>query len=135
MFLTDLADIARRTGVTVVEEPGWRTRGHGGMTDVQGVVCHHTAGWNDLHVIVDGRPGLDGPLSQFWLSRTGVIHVVAAGRCWQNAPSTSPFHENHNSIGIEAENDGSAPWPACSSPRTSGCARLSARRTGCLQGG
>ena len=51
------------------------------------------------------------PLSQFWLSRTGVIHVVAAGRCWQNAPSTSPFHENHNSIGIEAENDGSAPWP------------------------
>ncbi|GAB1823589.1 peptidoglycan recognition protein family protein [Herbidospora sp. RD11066] len=111
-WLTQLADVARRTGFEVVEEPGWRTRGHGEMFPIQGVVCHHTAGWNDLHVVRDGRPSLDGPLSQFWLSRHAVIHVVAAGKSWQNAPSTSRHHQNSNSIGIEAENDGRTPWPA-----------------------
>lgn len=110
-YLTDLADVARRTGFPVVEVAGWRERGHGAMSDVQGVVCHHTAGWGDLHVVRDGRPGLDGPLSQFWLRRDGAIHLVAAGRCWHNAPSTSAHHTNSVSIGIEAENDGRAPWP------------------------
>src|SRR5690606_368556 len=28
-YLTELAAIARRTGYPVVEQPGWRTRGHG----------------------------------------------------------------------------------------------------------
>lgn len=111
-YLTQLADVARRTGYPVVEVSGWRTRGHGEQPSVQGVVCHHTAGWNDRHVVVEGRPGLDGPLSHFWLSKTGEIHVVAAGRCWHNAPSTSPHHTNSTSIGIEAENDGRTPWPA-----------------------
>jgi hypothetical protein len=39
------------------------------------------------------------------------VFVVAAGRCWHNAPSTSVNHSNSNAIGIEAENDGRAPWP------------------------
>jgi hypothetical protein len=79
---------------------------------VDGVVCHHTAGWNDMHVVRDGRPGLDGPLSQIWLRRDGRIFIVAAGRCWHNAPSLSLGHTNSRSIGIEAENDGRTPWPA-----------------------
>lgn len=111
-WLTQLADVARRTGHPVVECPGWRTRGHGPQPAVEGIVCHHTAGWNDLHVVRDGRPGLAGPLSQIWLRRDGTIFVVAAGRCWQNAPSTSALHDNSSAIGIEAENDGRAPWPA-----------------------
>jgi hypothetical protein len=111
-YLLNLADIARRTGFPVVEVPGWRERGHGPMSAVQGVVCHHTAGWNDLHVVRDGRPGLDGPLSQFWLRKDGAIFVVASGRCWHNAPSVSANHTNSVSLGIEAENDGRAPWPS-----------------------
>ena len=111
-WLTNLAAIARRTGYPVVEVPGWTKRGHGEQPSVQGIVCHHTAGWNDRHVVVNGRPGLDGPLSHFWLAKDGTIHVVAAGRCWHNAPSTSKYHTNSNSIGIEAENDGRTPWPA-----------------------
>lgn len=111
-WLTQLAAVARRTGHPVVEVPGWKTRGHGPQPDVDGVVCHHTAGWNDMHIVRDGRPGLDGPLSQFWLRKDGTIFVVAAGRCWHNAPSTSLGHTNSRSIGIEAENDGRAPWPA-----------------------
>ncbi len=110
-YLTNLVEVAKRTGYPVVAVSGWKTRGHGPQPDVQGIVCHHTAGWNDMHIVRDGRPGLDGPLSQFWLRKDGTIFVVAAGRCWHNAPSTSPLHTNSNSIGIEAENDGRAPWP------------------------
>jgi hypothetical protein len=111
-YLTQLADVARRTGCKVVEVSGWKTRGHGPQPEVQGVVCHHTAGRADMHVVRDGRPGLDGPLSQFWLKHDGAIYVVAAGRCWHNAPSTSPMHDNSSSIGIEAENNGREAWPA-----------------------
>lgn len=110
-WLTKLAEVARRTGFPVIESPGWKTRGHGAQPAVKGVVCHHTAGRNDMHVVRDGRPGLDGPLSHFWLKHDGTIYVIAAGRCWHNAPSTSAYHSNSNSIGIEAENNGREPWP------------------------
>lgn len=110
-YLTQLAEVARRTGFPVTECAGWKQRGHGPQANVYGIVCHHTAGRDDLHVVRDGRPGLKGPLSHFWLRRDGRIFVVAAGHCYHNAPSTSSFHTNSNSIGIEAENTGSEPWP------------------------
>ena len=117
-WLTRLATVARRTGMPVVEVPGWKTRGHGPQPSVEGVVCHHTAGpaaggnYPSLNVVRDGRPGLDGPLSHFGLGRDGTIYVIAAGRCWHNAPSTSKKHANSTSIGIEAENNGRQSWPA-----------------------
>jgi len=117
-WLTRLATVARRTGFPVVEVPGWKTRGHGPQPSVEGIVCHHTAGpaaggdYPSLAVVRDGRPGLDGPLSHFGLGRSGTIYVIAAGRCWHNAPSTSKRHTNSASIGIEAENNGKQPWPA-----------------------
>ncbi|MGW6498537.1 peptidoglycan recognition protein family protein [Nonomuraea angiospora] len=116
-WLTRLATVARRTGFPVIEVSGWKTRGHGPQPSVEGIVCHHTAGpagggdYPSLAVVRDGRPGLDGPLSQFGLGRSGTIYVVAAGRCWHNAPSTSPWHDNSSSIGIEAENNGRQAWP------------------------
>lgn len=110
-WLKNLANVARRTGFPVVEVSGWKTRGHGPQPFVYGIVAHHTAGRDDLHIVRDGRPGLDGPLSHFWLRHDGTIYVVAAGKCWHNAPSTSLHHDNSHSIGIEAENDGRSPWP------------------------
>lgn len=116
-YLTQLADVARRTGYPVTEVKGWQSRGHGPQPQVQGIVCHHTAGpaaggdYPSLAVVRSGRPGLDGPLSQFGLGRSGRIYVIAAGRCWHNAPSTSAMHTNSNSLGIEAENNGRQPWP------------------------
>ncbi|MEV4672157.1 peptidoglycan recognition family protein [Actinomadura sp. NPDC049382] len=117
-YLTQLAAVARRTGYPVTEVAGWQTRGHGPQPSVEGIVCHHTAGatgggdYPSLGVVRDGRPGLDGPLSHFGLGRSGRIYVIAAGRCWHNAPSTSSHHTNSASLGIEAENDGRQPWPA-----------------------
>jgi len=116
-YLIQLADVARRTGCKVVEVPGWKTRGHGPQPSVEGIVCHHTAGppsggdYPSLSVVRSGRPGLAGPLSHFGLGRSGTIYVIAAGRCWHNAPSTSTRHDNSSSIGIEAENNGRQPWP------------------------
>lgn len=116
-YLTQLADVARRTGFPVTEVAGWASRGHGEQPYVQGVVAHHTAGataggdYPSLGVVRDGRTGLAGPLSHFGIGRSGRIYVIAAGRCWHNAPSTSSHHTNSNSVGIEAENDGRQPWP------------------------
>jgi hypothetical protein len=116
-YLSQLAHVARRTGYPVTEVPGWASRGHGPQPSVEGIVCHHTAGasgggdYPSLAVVRDGRPGLDGPLSHFGIGRSGRIYVIAAGRCWHNAPSTSSLHTNSASIGIEAENDGRQAWP------------------------
>lgn len=117
-WLTQLAEVARRTGYPVVEVPGWQDRGHGPQPSVEGIVCHHTAGPSgggdapSLAVVRDGRADLKGPLSHFVLGRSGRIYVVAGGRCWHNAPATSAQHTNHASLGIEAENDGGQAWPS-----------------------
>jgi len=116
-YLTQLAEVARRTGYPVTEIEGWKSRGHGEQAHVQGVVAHHTAGpkaggdYPSLNTVKNGRPGLDGPLSHFGLGRSGHIYVIAAGRCWHNAPSTGLKWSNSYSIGIEAENDGKQAWP------------------------
>lgn len=111
-------------GLKVAAQPGWKTRGHGDMGQVRGVMCHHTVGPRNgnmpsLGVITNGRPDLPGPLSQLGLGRDGTFYLIAAGRCfhagrgnWQGFTSG-----NDNFIGIEAENTGyttgpkAEPWP------------------------
>lgn len=116
MWLTGLADVARSAGLTVVEVPGWKTRGHGPMTDVRTIICHHTAGpssgnYPSLNVVKNGRPGLDGPLVQLGLGRDGTVYVIAAGLCWHAGQSRDPSYTNSHSIGIEAEATGRDAWP------------------------
>lgn len=111
-YLTNLADIARLAGLTVIEQPGWRTRGHGNMsTAINLVVCHHTGGLNSLGVVQNGRSDLAGPLAHFYLARTGVVYVVAAGLCWHTGATLQSWQGNFNAIGIEAEGTGKDPWP------------------------
>jgi hypothetical protein len=123
--LTWLPKVLLDAGLKVAEQPGWRNRGHGDVRVIKGVMCHHTAGPKDgnmpsLGVVTNGRPGLDGPLSQLCLGRDGTFFVVAAGRChhagdgnWQGITTG-----NSSFIGIEAENTGKLdgpsadPWPA-----------------------
>ena len=111
MMLVELAHILRTAGLQVVEEPGWQVRGHGGMSGVQTIVCHHTGGLKDLRVVRDGRPGLDGPLAHVWLAQDGVWHLVAAGKCWHAGVVRDPSFANEWAIGIEAEATGTDPWP------------------------
>lgn len=115
-YLTNLADVARSAGLTVVEQPGWKTRGHGAMVDVQTVIPHHTAGSAtgdapSLQVVQNGRSDLAGPLAHFLLSRSGVVYVVAAGQCWHTGSVLQSWQGNAHAIGIEAEATGTSAWP------------------------
>ena len=111
-WLTDLADAARKSGLKVTEVTGWRTRGHGPMTAVRGVMCHHTAGartgnYPSLTIVRDGRPGLEGPLSQLGLARDGSVLVIAAGIAWHAGAGSWPgLTGNSDTVGIEAESVG-----------------------------
>jgi hypothetical protein len=117
VYLTDLATICRSAGLDVVEVRGWRTRGHGPMTAVRTIVCHHTAGpatgnMPSLDVITLGRPGLAGPLANLGLGRDGTVYVVAAGKAYHAGQVRSDSYANDMSIGIEGEGTGVDPWPA-----------------------
>lgn len=118
--LTWLPDVLKAAGLKVQEVPGWQARGHGDVRDIRGVMCHHTCGpahgnIDDLHVLVDGRPDLPGPLCELGLARDGTYFIVAAGKAWHaGAGNWQGFTDgNGHFIGIEAENTGlpSDPWP------------------------
>lgn len=119
-YLTWLADVLRSAGLGVREIPGWQTRGHGGFADrgvggVLGVLCHHTAGpaaglYPSEKVVVEGRPGLAGPLCNLGLDRAGTWIVVAAGQAWHAGSGSLPWcpagQGNSRLIGVEAESTG-----------------------------
>ena len=116
MTATWLAAALRAGGLRVIEEPGWSSRGTGGRFDPIGVLCHHTAGaatgdLPSLRVVRDGRTGLSGPLAQLMLSRSGVYHVIAAGRANHAGAGSArwvPGNDgNRHLCGIEAESVGS----------------------------
>lgn len=126
IYVPWLADAARLTGYPVVEVAGWRSRGHGGMSAVEGVVMHHTAGprtgeYPSLAVVRDGRADLPGPLANLGLGRSGTVYVIAAGLAYHAGtsrwagvdPDGRPFdfvNLNARFLGIEAEDDGDGTW-------------------------
>lgn len=114
-YLTWMADALRAGGLPVREIPGWQTRGHGAMSTVLGVLCHHTAGpasgaYPSERVVVNGRPGLDGPLANLGLDRNGTWVVVAAGVAWHAGTGSVAWCPanagNAHLIGVEAESVG-----------------------------
>jgi hypothetical protein len=121
IYVPWLADAARSTGYPVVEVAGWRSRGHGPMRAVEGVVGHHTGtaqtakgDYPSLNIVTNGRAGLAGPLCNYGLGRSGTIYVVAAGTGWHaGASAHAGFRDlNDEFLGIEAEHaGGSLPWP------------------------
>lgn len=119
MYATDLALVARSAGLKVTEVRGWRTRGHGELNAVKGVVCHHTAGpasgvMPSLNVVTNGRKDLSGPLCNLALGRDGTVFVVAAGLAYHagQVRQAIPPYSNAYMLGIEAENTGQGePWP------------------------
>jgi hypothetical protein len=119
MMVLWLADAARMTGYPVIEQSGWKTRGHGQMAMCEGVVGHHTAtpasakgDYPSLAVVRDGRQGLAGPLSHLGLGRSGTVYVIAAGNCWHAGASAHAGYKDLNNkyLGIEAEDDGDGKW-------------------------
>lgn len=113
LYVQWLAEAARLTGYPVVEVPGWRGLGHGGMRVCETVTGHHTANpqsgdYPSLNIVRNGRGDLAGPLAQYGLGRSGTIYVIAAGLCYQAGASRwAGFIDlNDEGIGIEAESAG-----------------------------
>ena len=117
--LTWLPEVLEGAGLKVAEQPGWRSRGHGDVGTIKGVICHHTAGpptgnMPSLRIVTEGRSDLPGPLSQLCLGRDGTYFVVAAGRAFHAGAGIWEGIKTGNTsfIGIEAENTGkNDPWP------------------------
>lgn len=111
MYLTDLADACRKSGLSVVERPGWQSRGHGEMSGVRSIMCHHTAGPSE-----GDAPSLNyiqkNGLCHLVLSRSGGVYVVQAGLGWHAGVVSRTDYSNKWSIGIEAEATGTDPWPS-----------------------
>jgi hypothetical protein len=118
-YQTGIITALRDWGLTVVEVPGWQTRGSSDFNP-RGFVAHHDVIGPTSRVpaiIVEGRSGPDpvpGPLSQFWLERNGRVHLVAAGRAnhageggWRGLTgNTSVWGCEANNLGVPSD-----PWP------------------------
>ncbi len=88
---------------------GWETRGSASFAPAI-VVCHWTAGPRastkrpSLNVVLNGRPGLSGPLAQVYLDRDGIPVLLAAGRANHAGPGNwRGVTGNSGALGIEAE--------------------------------
>ncbi|MET9272092.1 LysM peptidoglycan-binding domain-containing protein [Kribbella sp. NPDC003557] len=112
-----MADAFRSNGLKVLEVTGWKTRGRPGTFEPRGVVFHHTASGRNggsapsIKTVLNGRPGIPGPLCQVLIGRDLTVRVIAAGRA-NHAGLGGPIigipKDSGNSflIGVEVENDG-----------------------------
>jgi hypothetical protein len=107
-----LADVlkAQKPAIKVVELPDWQQYGHGDFGNIWGVMVHHTGNARaDAMSIRNGRPDLEGPLSNLHIAQDGTVTVVAAGVCWHAGAGSWPGIPTDNGnqvlIGIECA------WP------------------------
>jgi hypothetical protein len=127
MLLTDLAEAARKSGLKVVELPGWKDNYSGGGFEPLGVLNHHTGSYDSLTdatsdlgyakwMAFTGRPDLDPPLCNVSLSAECVVYICAsgnanhAGQAKASGPMPAASDGNAVYIGIEAMNSGSQGW-------------------------
>lgn len=122
-YLTDLADVARKAGLEVVEVAGWKTRGRPSSTggnNPGGVLWHHTGGPANGSDYADwlarvGRADLPAPLCHYSIDRAGRVYVIAAGRTNHggSAKASGPMPSgdaNAMYVGVECMNTGSEGW-------------------------
>lgn len=111
---TGQAQGLRNFGVPVVEVAGWLTRGRDNL-DPWGAVNHHTASGisgaiiPSMGTVVNGRPGLPGPLCNVLQGRDDAAYVIASGKAnhggvgsWQGVSGNSRM------FGLEIEYSGYA---------------------------
>lgn len=145
-YLTDLADVLRAAGLTVVEVDGWRDRARSSGGYDGGPVAvfwHHTAsagdGASDAHYCTFVSD--DRPVCNVVVGRDGVVHVCAAGATNTNGkggPHTLPDGTtipadgaNSRVIGMELSNGGTGQiYPVCQVDAAFGVSLACARAYG-----
>lgn len=111
-----LPDVLRAFGVQFKEFQAWRDRGQGDFGSIWGIMAHHTGSNNaSAASIAYGHEGLKGLLSQIHLDREGVATIVGAGIAWHAGVGEYPGIQKNNAnpvvIGVEANSNGTDPWP------------------------
>lgn len=126
-LLLDIADAARRSGLKVIELPGWKSNYSNGGFKPLGVLNHHTGSYDGIADPKDdydyamwlafkGRSDLPPPLCNVALSAECVVYVCAAGnanhagRARASGPMPPVADGNSIYLGIEAMNSGSQGW-------------------------
>jgi hypothetical protein len=129
VLLLDLADVARTSGLFVVELAGWKANYSPGGFDPDGVLMHHTGGYDGIAdpnddldyahwLAFEGRDDLDPPLCNLALSAESVVYVCSsgnanhAGRAKASGPMPAADDGNRLYVGIEAMNSGLQGWNA-----------------------
>lgn len=118
MRLLWLADTLRDWGLTVVEQPGWRSRGTPFPAAPRVAIGHHTATSGKapgdlptLRILRDGRSDLPGPLCQVAVARSGVAHIIASGKANHAGPGAwSGISSSSLTVGCEVEHPGTGIW-------------------------
>ncbi|MGY4543249.1 LysM repeat protein [Arthrobacter sp. UYNi723] len=125
MILSNLANVLRDAGLTVVEVDGWQNRGYLGrdLAEIRGIVWHHTVASRNslatmdapsLNICTYGRADVAGPLCQIVFGRSGTVYLTAAGLSNHagagSAAGVPVDMGNYYLIGIEMESSGVAPW-------------------------
>jgi Putative peptidoglycan binding domain/N-acetylmuramoyl-L-alanine amidase len=97
-----VAAILKANGIGASEVSGWTTRGRSTF-DPRAVVCHWTASPRSVtSLLVNGRPGIPGPLCNFEvLPGGGGVKLVAAGIA-NHAGKAEQGFTNSVAFGIEA---------------------------------
>lgn len=111
---TFLPDVLKAFGVEVKILDGFYNRGHGDFGAIQGIIIHHI-GSNKFDPWGIARHPSLGLCSQIHLSREGVATLTGVGIAWHAGKGSHPGwptnDANRVSIGIEAESNGTSPWP------------------------
>jgi hypothetical protein len=126
-LLLDLADAARKSGLKVIELPGWKDNYSPGGFHPNGSLDHHTGSYDGIADAADdlsyakwlaftGRSDLPPPLCNLALSAECVVYVCSSGNANHagEAKATGPMpHASDGNvlyIGTEAMNSGSQGW-------------------------
>lgn len=134
VMCTWLADVLREAGCSVVEYPGWKTRGRPrsvGAFAPRGLIIHHDASASGpspalaRFIAEEGRPpSVPAPLAQLWVCMgcggkhpVGTWHVLAAGRANHAGEgdgwgAIAAGQGNRDAIGVETDNTTREPTPA-----------------------
>lgn len=115
-----LPDVLRAAGLTVVEYPGWRTRGLDRTRTTVGIVCHGTGGSltstdaGEIRTIaVTGSATAAAPIAELYQSRTGTWFVLASGVCTGVKTGTGGPLKGHGDasvLQVEAQHNGAEAW-------------------------